>query len=335
MIKLFLYKIKCKFKECFRKYKRRRSQIMKVNIVFNESGWIIHKFACMLCENLCKLGVDARVSSQYDRKADINHYFFPNHAPISNKYVTFMITHVDMLEKLELIKQQTENGAIGICMSLDTKNKLISYGVRPDRLCFINPAQDEQIAPRKIKLGFTNRVYDDSRKRESMLIDVCGKIDNRIFKFCIMGSGWDSIVESIKSLGFEVEYYPDFDKDIYNDLITNLDYYCYFGFDEGSMGFLDALAAGIGTIVTPQGYHLDLGIDITYPVSTIDDIVDALHEIEKNRISAIDFSKKYTWEAYAKKHIEIWNYMLDREDMSEILKTRGWYTDGIYSLFLK
>ena len=335
MIKKYLYKIKCRIIDLFKKYKRRNNSVMKINIIFNESGWIIQKFASMLCDNLCKLGIDATISSQYDKNADINHYFFPNHAPVSNKHVTFMITHVDLLDKVELIKKQTENGAVGICMSLETRNKLISYGIKPDRLCYINPAQDEQILPRKIRLGFTNRVYDDSRKRESMLVDVCKKIDNRIFKFCIMGSGWEPIIESIKELGFEVEYYPDFDKKIYNELITNLDYYCYFGFDEGSMGFLDALAAGVGTIVTPQGYHLDMGVDITYPVSTIDDIINALHEIETNRIKAIDFSKKFTWEAYARKHIEIWNYMLDREDLSDILKTRGWYTDGIYSLLLK
>ena len=136
-------------------------------------------------------------------------------------------------------------------------------------------------------------------------------------------------------MGFEVNYYSEFDKEKYNELIKNLDYYCYFGFDEGSMGFLDALAAGVDTIVTPQGYHLDEGIEITYPVRTIEDITNVFHEIEKKRHKAIEFAEKSTWENYTKKHMEVWKYMLNHKDVGEILQTRGWYVDGIYSLLLK
>ena len=34
------------------------------------------------------------------------------------------------------------------------------------------------------------------------------------------------------------------------------------------------------------------------------------------------------------KHLEIWKYMLGAEDLKSILSTRGWYTDGIYSLLI-
>ena len=331
----FYDRVHCRIRRA--RYRKRRGQNrrMKVNIIFNEAGWIIQKFACSMRDELVKMGIDAVISEEYDRNADINHYFFPNHAPVSNGNVTFMITHVDQNYKLQLIRSQTEKGAVGVCMSRETRDRLISCGVRPDRVCYINPAQDQQIMPRKIKLGFTNRVYNDSRKRESMLLDVCQKVDNRFFKFYIMGAGWESIVKELGNMGFEVEYYPDFDKQKYNEMMVDLDYYCYFGFDEGSMGYLDALSAGIGTIVTPQGYHLDSGIEITYPVSTIDDIVEALHDIEKKRFKAIDFTEKWTWESYAKKHLEIWKYMLDHDDLDEILQSRGWYTDGIYSLLLR
>jgi len=56
---------------------------------------------------------------------------------------------------------------------------------------------------------------------------------------------------------FEVEYHENFDYEVYKELIPTLDYYLYVGKDEGQMGFIDALAAGIPTIVTPQGFHLD------------------------------------------------------------------------------
>ena len=70
--------------------------------------------------------------------------------------------------------------------------------------------------------------------------------------------------------------------------LTNISYlywiiYFFFGMDEGSMGFLDALAAGVQTIVTPQGFHLDAKGGITYSGETVSDFVEIFNEIgEKN-----------------------------------------------------
>lgn len=307
---------------------------MKINVIYCETGWIVYKFAENVYDELKKLGYDVTLSKEFDKTADINHYFIPNYAPIVDKNTTFMITHVDTARKIADIKEQTKKGGIGICMSLETRNRLIANGVQANRICYINPAQDGQIKPKKVSLGFTHRVYNDHRKRESMLIDICKKISPEIFRFVIMGSGWDNIILELNNMGFEVEYYPEFNKEKYNQLMINLDYYCYFGFDEGSMGYLDAVAAGIGTIVTPQGYHLDTECTITYPVSTIDEIVDALHDIERKKSKNLRFIERWTWKNYTLKHLEIWKYMAGATKLDDILSTRGWYTDGIYSLLL-
>jgi len=320
----------------YKKYKYQAKDIgnMKINIIYYEAGWILYKFAKCVYDELKALGLDVSLSQKFDTKADINHYFVPNYADLVDEKTTFMITHVDTARKIAQIKEQTEKGGIGVCMSLDTRNKLIANGVKSNKLCYIHPAQDGQIKPRKVSLGFTHRVYDDSRKRESMLVDICKQINPEIFRFVIMGSGWEEIIFELQAMGFETEYYSDFDKEKYNELMVNLDYYCYFGFDEGSMGYLDAVAAGIGTIVTPQGYHLDTECEITYPVSTIDEIVDALHDIEGKRAKNLRFIETWTWKNYALKHLEIWKYMLGAGDLKDILSTRGWYTDGIYSLMI-
>lgn len=320
----------------YKKYKYQVKEIenMKINIIYYEAGWILYKFAKCVYDELKALGLDVTLSQKFDPSADINHYFVPNYADLVDESTTFMITHVDTARKVAQIKEQTEKGGIGICMSLDTRNRLIANGVKANKLCYINPAQDGQIKPKKVSLGFTHRVYDDSRKRESMLVDICKQINPEIFRFVIMGSGWEDIISQINELGFETEYYPEFDKQKYNELMINLDYYCYFGFDEGSMGYLDAVAAGIGTIVTPQGYHLDTECEITYPVSTIDEIVDALHDIENKKKKNLRFIETWTWRNYALKHMEIWKYMLGAEKLESILSTRGWYTDGIYSLLI-
>lgn len=318
------------------KYRRRREDdSMKINIIYYEGGWILYKFAKCVYDELKGLGYEATLSKEFDKKADINHYFVPNFADQIDEHTTFMITHVDTARKVEQIKAQTQKGGIGICMSLDTRNKLISFGVDPSKLCYINPAQDGQIRPKKVTLGFTHRVYNDSRKRESMILDICRKINPEIFKFVIMGAGWDDIVTELNCMGFETEYYPEFDKERYNKLFDKMDYYCYFGFDEGSMGFLDAVAAGVGTIVTPQGYHVDTEYQITYPVRTIEEIVNALLDIQAKKEISLRFIESWTWKNYTLKHLEIWKYMLGVGELKDILSTRGWYIDGIYSLLVK
>lgn len=315
-------------------YRYRGGKVSRVNIIFRESGWILQKFANEMMDNLKELGIEAVISSEFDKTADINHYVSPDGEGKVDNNTTFMITHVFKQSYLDWITKLTKQGAIGICMSKDTMEKLISSSVPRNKICYINPAQDGMIKPRKVSLGFTHRVYHDNRKRESILIDVCQEVSPDIFKIIIMGAGWDSIIQEISSMGFEVEYYPDFDKEKYNELMINLDYYCYFGFDEGSMGYLDAVAAGIGTIVTPQGYHLDTECPITYPVETVNDIVDALHDIQNKKLASYRLIASWTWENYVKKHLEIWEYQKGTKTLDALLKNRGFYKDGIFSILL-
>ena len=324
------------------RYKDMDLKQLKINIISPDAskGWIVYKFAKSVYDELVKMGYNATLSDAYDSKAAINHYFKLNNVGYSkyskvDDHSSFMIAHVDTKLKLDQIKDLTDQGAIGVCMSYDTYSQLIAAGVRKDKLCYIHPAQDQQITPKKITLGFTYRIHDDNRKRDNILEDICKEIDPKVFKIAIMGRGWDKIVENVRAMGFEVEYYNEFDKQVYNELMPRIDYYCYFGFDEGSMGYLDAVAAGIGTIVTPQGYHKETECPITYPVNNLSEILDALHEIEYERKKHLRFVNEWTWENYTKKHIEIWKYMLGIEKLEVLLQNRGYYNDGIFSLLLE
>lgn len=330
------------FSERKYEYRLSRREDMKINIVGPkpEQGWIIYKFAKEMYEQLKQGGYNVSLSTQFDSKADINHFFVPNGIgeciDLSKKYnnATFMITHVDSMYKMDVIKKLTEHGMIGICMSKETRDRMIVNGVKANRVCYVNPAQDGMISPPKIKLGFTHRVYNDFRKKESLILDVCRQIDSSSFKLYIMGEGWEEIVSEIEKLGFEVEYYSQFNKLQYNELILNLDYYCFFGFDEGSMGFLDAQAAGVKTIVTPQGYHLDTGIDITYPVNTLADIVGVLQNLDRERKKHVEFLNEWTWKKYSMKHVEIWKYLFGFDSFENIFENKGRYQDGIFSLLI-
>lgn len=313
---------------------------LRIRIVCTDESWILGKFARKLQEELSRFGQEADIAEEEDPLADVNHYVY--YCDLAKVYKnpctvrTAMVTHVDCLLKADLVKFQTKNKVLCICMSSETVNKLSLYGVAREGLCYVNPAQDGDIEPRKIVLGITNRCYGgfDFRKRDSLILEVCRKLEPRFFKLKIMGAGWETIVNQLQQLGFEVEYYADFDREIYKKLMPGLDYWIYYGFDEGAMGYLDALAAGVKTICTPQGYHLDTRCGLTYPCNTIEDFVRVLRQIQEEKRAVIDSVKDWTWENFAKKHLEIWQYLTGAKLLKELYIHQSEYMDGIFSMVL-
>lgn len=309
---------------------------IRVNIICEEETWIFKKFADRLKEHLRPYCISANVSSSVDKTADINHHIpYANYEPCQND--TLMITHIDNYKRLGILKKQLRVAGMGICMSKQTMNRLISFGLPARKLCYINPAQDNIVKPQKYVLGITNRCYDhyDARKRSNALLDILEGINPDFFQIIIMGSGWEKIVQIIREKGFEVLYYPEFVREEYYQILQQIDYYIYMGFDEGAMGYLDALRAGVGTIVTPQGYHLDVDCKIDYPCSTVGQFRNALLDLQGKRQEKIEAVEEWSWENYAMKHAEIWNYLLKRKPLSELYKNQLLYEDGIFSTLIE
>jgi len=293
---------------------------MRVNIVcYEDTGlWIIGKFATKLNEELNKKGISSTISKKSSLDADINHHLiFADYDLKKSTIDTLMITHVDTLFKLDLLRKQLKLADMGICMSKSTLSELVNADLPSDRLCYINPAQDGIIKPRQIVVGIMFKVMPEGRKQEEMLVELCERIDSSEFMFKIMGGGWKDTIEKIKQRGFKVEYYEEFDYEIYNNLIPTLDYYLYFGKDEGSIGLLDALAAGVPTISTMQGFHCDIENGVTYPISDSKDIIRVFSDISKKRRRLVNSVSTWTWENYALKHIKVWKYLLERKQSRE------------------
>ena len=322
------------------KYHEKEKEHLKIHLIYKEDGWIFGKFANKMKEELIKLGQEVDISPVEDVSADINHHISrggPNYfLDEGNVLRTIMVTHVDSREKKDKLLFQTTHGAVGICMSSDTYKNMVAGGIPQEKLCYVNPAQDGEIKPRKIVLGITNRCYKkiDLRKRDDALLVISRKLNCNIFKFKIMGSGWDETVNQMRDLGFEVEYYPEFDREIYKELMPSLDYWMFFGFDEGAMGYLDAVAAGVKTITTPQGFHLDVKGGLTYSCKTIQDFTDVLLKIQIEKEESCKAVATWTWENYAKKHLEIWQYLSKTKSLKELYKNQSEYVDGIFSLLI-
>ena len=285
---------------------------MKVNIISYEpvGDWILGKFALRMNGCLNALGVESNISSAPDYTADINHHiFYLMWSGAKTTHDTTMITHVDSQQRLDAVKAQSKV-AHGICMSRDTLQFLVNRGVDGSRLSYVNPAQDGVIKPRKLNIGITTRLYADGRKREGIVLDLCKQIDPGTFKFTIIGAGWEAIVGKMKGLGFEVDYYG-FEYKSYTSLVPTFDYYFYPAFEEeGSMGTLDALAAGVKTIVPCAGFHADLNGGITYSYFDLPQLIEVFREIKAERDDRVKVVADWTWEGYTKKHIAIWESIL-------------------------
>jgi hypothetical protein len=307
---------------------------MRVRIVCYDDldSWIIGKFAIKLNECLLNLKIDSDIARHPDPTADINHhliYFNYDGKKYSND--TLMITHIDNQTKLEKLKKQLEVAELGICMSRETLDNLVNLGVSRDKLSYINPAHDGVITPRPKVIGITSRMYNDGRKREYFLSRLAKDIDCNFFSFKIMGEGWDKQVDELKQNGFQVEYIKSFDHSKYVALMPLLDYYLYTGQDEGQMGFVDAVAAGVETIVTPQGYHLDAREGLTHSFNTYKELLSIFKSLQNKKLKSINSVATWTWNNYALKHVDIWEYLLTQNKSFFTPPERNWL-DGIYSV---
>lgn len=277
---------------------------MKINIVNYEQGFnngILTKMAVKLNEALLTLGEDSKVSAKPDPDADVNHHinYLPYKHENSPKSInTLQVTHIWEGYKLDALKEGLKTADMGICFSSSAPKKFEEMGCPIDKLTYVLPAHDSKPRRHRIVAILTN-VYPDGCKREEMFLPLVRSLDWNEWAFRIMGSGWTDILAPLVLEGLQVDYFPEFNAQIHKQIIESADYALYFGEDEGSMGLLDAAQDGVKTIGTPQGFHLDMGLD--YYFSTQEELNEIFVGLNKNRV------KDWTWERHAKEHLEIWN----------------------------
>jgi hypothetical protein len=113
---------------------------MHVHLVLPSAskGWILEKFALRLSENLSNWGVESDLSERPDPHADLNHWMI--YHVVQGKHSTpgtFLVTHVDSIWRLQMVKRALNTADIGICLSSDTVNQLVRYGISPNRFVIL------------------------------------------------------------------------------------------------------------------------------------------------------------------------------------------------------
>jgi hypothetical protein len=315
---------------------------LTVCLVLKERGWILEKMAVCLAENLAAWNVIAQISYLPSPQADINHWMLYYHleGPLYSKN-TLAITHVDRPAKLHVLKQRLKKADMGICMSRMTLEQLVLSGIPRQKVCYITPAHDGKVKPKRIVIGITSQIRPDGAKREDVLIQMAQTIRLDAFHFEIVGPNWEKVIPYFQAAGATVDYNPGaYQRDNAEHLrlvlerLNRLDYYLYMGWDEGSMGILDALAAGIPTIVTPQGFHLDINGGITYPFTDAPELCAIFEKLANERQRRIDSVSGLTWNEYARQHALVWHALVDgrQEGISALLHDADRYSTPLPDL---
>lgn len=291
---------------------------LKARLILKERGWILEKMAARLAENLAKWNIIAEISDLPSSQADINHWM---HYLYFDKELygksSLFITHVDRSAKLHILKQRMKKVNMGICMSRMTLEQLVSSGIPRQKLCYITPAHDGEVVPKRIVIGITSQIRRDGAKREDVLIKMAQTIRLDAFHFEIVGPNWEKIIPYFEAAGAVVSYNPGMYLEsneehlrLVYERLKRFDYYLYMGWDEGSMGLLDALAAGIPTIVTPQGFHLDINDGITHAFTNSRDLCAIFEKIAHERQIRVDSVSHLTWNNYARQHALVWRALV-------------------------
>lgn len=301
---------------------------LKVHLVLHpeNQGWVIEKIARRLLEHLSHSGVEATISDQARGDVDLNHwmsYAFANEPqPVR---ATMFITHIDDPHKVALVRQELASGIdAGICMSSHQVEFLVGQGLRRESLCHVLPAHDNRLQPRRIRIGIATRLYPDGRKREDLLVKLAETLSLDAFEFEIHGAGWEPLVPVLKAAGAVVNHFPgspDYERD-YELLIERMphfDFYLYLGMDEGSLGTLDAVTAAVPTIVTAQGFHLDLGAGLDHTFTEFPELLAIFRSLAERRAGRLAVAASLVWPQFAARHARIWRAIVSRVPLAEAL----------------
>ena len=293
-----------------------------VNLVLHDfcRGWVIEKMAIRLHEELAALGVEVALGNTPSDTHDVNHFVMFHYVePGARGLVTMGVTHVDDALKVDMIRRHMGNGVrAAICMSTMTLDQLAGQGIDRRKLTYALPGHDCVMEPRRIVIGITSNLPNDGRKRGWLLTRLAEDMRLDAFEFRIFGNGWADLMPRLETAGAKVvlatrthDYVADYA--VLKAAVPQFDYYFYPGLDEGSLGTLDALAAGVKTIVTTQGFHLDIPNGITHGFWDYDEMKAIFVSIAGERQARIDAARQLTWSRYAQRHLDIWQGLVDND----------------------
>jgi len=310
------------------------SAIRSIEIIVDKgnNGWILEKIALRICSEFRELGKEAYVrnSPEFDTSVTFWVQFTDKTIKTSSKsgiknLQSVLVTHVDDAQKLRRIKHLDSIGIDLIFLSamhaLEIANAT-GVGSFPTS---IRLGSDLAIRHEKFSIGIVSKCYPDRRKNENWLLSFEKKGLLTDVAITIIGSGWSSITEKLKQKGVEVNLFDGVSKPYpsYEEIIQiqkTFDLFFYFGFDEGSLGALDAYLLNVDLLLTNQGFHSDFKIDEN---SYCENLIDAQNKFllkKQKYFSQFEHKGDWSWKNTASNLLSHWETLsIESDTMSFIV----------------
>jgi len=284
------------------------------------AGWIIEKLMNDLKSELTRRGINVDIGTREDYKNQqiVLHsrsYYYKKIAKAEINSV--FMTHIDSLSKEFEMKAVSNDADSIICMSEDQAALMSSLGFK-NRVIGINLPHRGGFIKRP-KLGIFSACYGDERKNEKWLIDYLkslNEIQRNSLIISLIGHNWENFALELSKLNISFEIYrysrtmPG-EYEIQKEIISDLDYLLYMGFDGGSMSIYDGIFANINLIISNQCYHKGIKGALLFDdnaefCSILDDIVLSTSTKE-------EMINERNIENYASKLIEHWLDLLGKD----------------------
>lgn len=286
-------------------------------------GWVIEKLAHKIIEFWPNFKPPSL--TYFPRLApQVTHWMHFMNVPvnfleISKGIHTVQVTHVDSSEKLQYLEKLIRAGAIPVFMSKQHA-KLISNKIDfPFKNYSILPGSDIANHGDRKRILISSNYYPDGRKNESLLINLAKEFRLDSFHFTFIGKSWDKIAELLVESGAEVRIfspkdpnYPPYEMQL--EILRGVDCYLYLGFDEGSLGALDAYLLGTPMIISKQGFHLEFATRSNILLfQNYEEFKMKLLTIDKRNPISPEEDHNWSWYSYTERYQQMWDSLISEE----------------------
>jgi hypothetical protein len=290
----------------------------RIQIVLDpvHKDWVIEKLARKLIEfypNSCAPELTYVPSTKFP----ITHWM--HYQNVSLDYVkkssgvnTFLVPHVDTQEKEVTLRRLVEAGGIPIFMSKQHALEISKRLDLPELPRSILPGSDVAGLQEKLRIVISSNFYPDGRKNEHYFTLLAKEYSLRNFHFTFIGKSWKQTGKQLEKSGATVEFLDPSDRGYLGyktqvDLIRGFDLFLYLGFDEGSLGSLDAYLLGVPLLISRQGFHMEFEETKNLRLfANYEEFVAQLMQIEIRGRPSNEVAKKWTWYSYASAHQQLW-----------------------------
>ncbi len=230
---------------------------------------------------------------------------------------TVQVTHVDSPEKLNYLEQLIKLGAVPVFMSKQHSTQVSKQIEGKFNSHVILPGSDVTLISNRKKILISSNYYPDGRKNENFLVNLAKEIRMDGYHFTFIGKSWEEVAKFLVDAGAQVELLSpqDLDHPSYETqlgILKGADCYLYLGFDEGSLGALDAYLSGTPMLISKQGFHMEF--KPRTDVVLFEDFAEFkkafIRITQRNQISSSELLK-WSWYSFSSRYEQLWNFLID------------------------